>query len=209
MDGSGESSDQIRSTESAERARGAAHRPAVALAGGYGHPLHIYPAAVAIGTFVAALAFDIASRMGEGRAFGRPATWLVAIGVLSGVVAAVLGLIDFLRLTKGTRARQVATWHLILMDLVLLAFVVSFILRRNDDLQYLDGTPTGALVLSVVGVVLLVVGMWFGSTLVSSFGVRVADEDDQLAGYRPAASQGATSADEGSAQDSDSDVVVD
>jgi uncharacterized membrane protein len=170
---------------SAEQARDAAHRPAAAMVGGYGHPLHPLLAAVPIGAFVATLAFDLASKAGEGRAFGRPATWLAAIGVAAGVVAAIFGAVDFLRLPRGTRARRIGTWHLGTMLVVLALFGAGFAVRRADASQYLDGSPTAAVVLSAVGVVVLVVGAWLGATMVYSFGVRVADDEDQLLGYLP------------------------
>lgn len=182
-DASGSTEPGTKALEPAQ-ARDAAHRPGTKLAGGYGHPWHTLLATVPIGAFVGTLAFDIASKLGEGRAFGRPAVWLAAIGVVAGVVAAFVGILDFLRLTPGTRARQIATYHLILMDLVLLLFIISFILRKADSTHYLDGTPTAALVLSAVGVVVMVVGAWLGSTLVFSYGVRVVDEEDQLVGYQ-------------------------
>lgn len=175
--------DEAVDADEAVRARGAAHRPGTAVSGGYGHPLHTLLATVPIGAFVGTLAFDIASKLGEGRAFGRPASWLAVIGVVSGVVAAFFGVLDFLRIAPGTKARQVATLHLVLMDVVVLLFVVSFILRRADSTQYLTGTPVPAMVLSAVGVAVMVVGAWLGSTLVFSYGVRVVDDEDQLSGY--------------------------
>lgn len=170
----------------AERSRDAAHRPAVAAAGPYGHPLHPLLVTVPIGAFVATVAFDIVSKMGEGRAFGRPASWLAAMGIVSAVVAALFGMVDFLRIAKGTPARRIAVFHLVLMDSVIVLFIISFLLRRADETQYLDGTPTAALVVAVVGLVLLVAGGWLGGKLVYTFGVRVADQEDQLLGYLPA-----------------------
>jgi uncharacterized membrane protein len=169
----------------AERARNAAHRPTVAAAGPYGHPLHPLLVTVPIGAFVATFAFDIASLTVEGRAFGRAATWLSAIGIVTAVVAAAAGVLDFLRIAKGTPARRTAVWHLILMDVVVLLFVVGFFVRRADETQYLDGTPPLAVVLSGVAVVLLLVGGWLGGKLVYGYGVRVSDEHDQLTGYLP------------------------
>ena len=63
----------------ARRSMGAAHRPALAVSGSYGHPVHPLLVTVPIGAFVATLAFDIASRVVEGRAYGRPAVWLAAL----------------------------------------------------------------------------------------------------------------------------------
>lgn len=169
----------------AESDRDAAHRPGFAVSGSYGHPLHPLLVTVPIGAFVATLAFDIASKVIEGRAFGRPASWLAALGIVSAVVAALFGLADFLRIAKGTPARRTATWHLVLMDVVVLLFIASFVVRRADETQYLDGTPVLAIALAAVGVLVMVVGGWLGGRLVYSFGVRVAAEEDQLLGYLP------------------------
>ena len=166
--------------EQAERSMRAAHQPGTAAAGPYGHPIHPMLVTIPIGAFVATLAFDIASVTLEGRAYGRPAVWLSLIGIVSGLFASLFGLIDYRRLTKGTRAHAVATRHLILMDVVLLCFIVGFFVRRADPDQYLNGTPTVALVLSVVGVAILLVGGWLGGKLSYSYGSRVADESDQI-----------------------------
>jgi uncharacterized membrane protein len=167
-------------TEQARRSMAAAHRPGSAVAGPYGHPVHPLLVTIPIGAFVATLAFDIASVTVEGRAYGRPAVWLSAIGIVSAIVASLFGFLDFRRLTSGTRAHAVAVRHMVLMDVVLVCFIVGFFIRRADETQYLDGTPVAALVLSAVGVAVLVVGGWLGGRLAFSFGSRVADEQDQL-----------------------------
>ncbi|MGB6059393.1 MAG: hypothetical protein WBF71_14135, partial [Microthrixaceae bacterium] len=62
------------------------------------------------------------------------------------------------------------------------------ILRRSgsSSISYLaDGTATGAMAVAIVGLVLLLVGGWLGGRLVYTYGVRVADEQDQLAGHVP------------------------
>lgn len=158
----------------------AAHRPGSAAAGPYGHPIHPLLVTIPIGAFVATLAFDVASVAVEGRAYGRPAVWLSAIGIVSALAASLFGFLDFRRLTAGTRAHAAAVRHMILMDVVLLCFIVGFFIRRADSTEYLDGTPVPALVLSAVGVAVLVVGGWLGGKLAYSFGSRVADEQDQL-----------------------------
>ena len=168
-----------------ERARGAAHRPGNPLAGPYGHPTHPALVPIAIGAWVSAVAFDLASKFIEGRAYGRPAQWLVLIGIVVAVVAAVPGFLDYRRLTKGSKARKVATTHLIVMDVVLLCFIASFVIRRADEDRFLDGTPVPALVLSLIGLVGLGVGGWLGGELAYRYGVRVADEEDQIDGHRP------------------------
>ena len=173
------SADQA-SADQAERSMRAAHRPGSAVSGPYGRPVHPMLVTIPIGAFVATLAFDIASVAVEGRAYGRPAVWLSLIGIAFGLIASVFGLLDYRRLTKGTRAHAVATRHMILMDTVLVCFIIGFILRRADPDQYLNGTPTPALVLSVIGVAILLIGGWLGGKLSYSYGSRVADESDQI-----------------------------
>lgn len=165
--------------EQAERSMRAAHRPGVSAAGPYGRPFHPLLATVPVGAFVLTFAFDVASLVVEGRMYGRAATWLSAIGVVSGVVAAFFGLVDARRLTPGSRAHATATRHMVMMDVVLLCFVVGFFVRRADPDQYLDGTPPIAVALSAIGVVVLVAGAWIGGRLAYSYGTRVADEADQ------------------------------
>jgi uncharacterized membrane protein len=170
-----------------ERARSAAHRPALSVSGPYGRPIHPLLVTVPIGAWVAAVAFDVASLAVEGRAFGRAAQWLVAIGVVAAAVAAVFGFLDFRRLTKGTRAHKTAVTHMVLMDVALVLFIVSFVLRRADADQFLDGTPVLAFILAVVALVVLIGGAWLGGRLAYGFGVRVVDEEDQLVGHLPEA----------------------
>ncbi len=166
-----------------ERARSAAHRPALAVSGPYGRPVHPLLVTVPIGAWVSAVAFDIASLTVEGRAYGRAAQWLVAIGVVAGIVAAIFGFLDSRRLTKGTRAYKVAMTHMTLMGVALALFVVSFLLRRADADLFLDGTPLLAFGVAVVGLVVLIGGAWLGGRLTYGFGARVADEEDQLRGH--------------------------
>lgn len=174
--------DDVR-REQAQRSLATAHRPRNSLVGPYGRPLHPLLVTVPIGAFAATLAFDVASVLVEGRAFGRAATWLSAIGIVTGLLAAVFGFIDSRGLTPGTRAQATAVRHMILMGVTLLCFVVGFFIRRADSDQYLNGTPLAALALSVVGSAVLVVGAWIGGRLSYSDGVRVADERDQLGAH--------------------------
>lgn len=57
-------------------------RPASALAGSEGHPIHPILVTVPIGAWIASLVFDVASRVSDDPAtFGRGAMWLLVIGI--------------------------------------------------------------------------------------------------------------------------------
>jgi uncharacterized membrane protein len=88
---------------------------------------------------------------------------------------------DLLAVPGGTRARRVGFTHAVLNVLVLAAFVASFIWRadRGAELE----TTAGMYVLSGVALAALAVSGWLGGKLAYRFGVRVAEEDDQLEGY--------------------------
>lgn len=172
--------------QQALKAMRAAHRPAVAVTGPYGRPFHPLIATVPIGAWVCTVAFDVASKLSDGRAYARAAGWLCAIGIASSLVSAAIGMIDARRITAGTLASRGASVHRTLMVIALLLFVVSFIIRRMDASSYsylLDGTPVAAFVLSVIGLIVLIAGAMAGGRLVFSYGVRVMDEDDQINAY--------------------------
>ena len=159
-------------------------RPASPLAGSYGHPIHPILVTVPIGAWIASLVFDIASRASDDpETFSTGADWLVAIGVVGAVLAAVWGLLDYLRIPRGTRAFRVGTTHLLLNDVVLVLFVVSWLIRAGSDA---DETSIGLIALSVVALALLGVSGWLGGMLAYHYGVRVADEWTQSEGFATA-----------------------
>ena len=157
-------------------------RPRSSLAGSYGHPVHPILVTVPIGAWVASLVFDIASHVVDDGAqtYSDGAELLIAVGVIGAVLAAVWGLIDYLRIERGTPAFKVGTIHLVINDVVVVLFVISWIIRRNDD----DGATNGGLIaLSIVALALLSVSGWLGGKLAYRYGVRVVDEDTQSEGF--------------------------
>src|SRR4051794_6693473 len=86
-----------------------AKRPKSAAAGPYGHPFHPMMVTIPIGTWVASLVFDIAAKSSDTNAdaYARGALWLIGIGIVGAVLAAGLGLLDWLTIPKGTTASQV------------------------------------------------------------------------------------------------------
>ena len=159
-----------------------AKRPVTPVAGPYGHPFHPILVTIPIGAWIASLVFDILSRTADdGADFARGAYWLIAIGVVGALLAALFGLLDFLAIPKGTRARRVGLFHLGLNLTVVALFVASFIWRADRDAY--RPTSAGLFVLSGVALLLLAVSGWLGGMLAYRYGVRVADEDAQLEGY--------------------------
>jgi uncharacterized membrane protein len=160
-------------------------RPASLIAGSYGHPIHPILVTVPIGAWVASLVFDIASHVVEDGAptYSDGAELLVAIGVVGAILAAVWGLIDYLRIERGTQAFKVGTVHLAINVIVLVLFAISWIVRRNADDESTSG---GLIALSIVALALLSVSGWLGGKLAYRYGIRVADDDTQTEGFNSA-----------------------
>lgn len=158
-----------------------AKRPITRLAGPYGHPIHPMLIPVPIGAWVASFVFDLASRAtAEPQVFATGAFWLVGLGILGALVAALFGFMDLLTIPRGTRAFTNGIWHMSLNLTVTALFVVSFFLRQGT----LEGpVPPGIVWLSVVALLLLSVSGWIGGRLAYHYGVRVADEAEQSQGF--------------------------
>lgn len=138
---------------------------------------------VPIGAWVASLVFDVASRVSdEPGVFAEGSYWLIGLGVLGALAAAIFGFLDLVTIPRGTRAFRTALTHMSLNLAVVAAFAMSFVLRSGtvDDG---DQVKTGFIALSVVALVALGVSGWLGGKLAYRYGVRVADEQTQLEGY--------------------------
>ncbi|MBF6168860.1 DUF2231 domain-containing protein [Streptomyces gardneri] len=154
------------------------------LAGPYGHPFHPILVTVPIGTWVASLVFDIGSRIVDDPDFlAQGALWLIAIGVLGAVAAAAVGFLDLLAIPSGTPAFRTGLLHMSLNIAVTVAFAIGFLWRRAGDGPH-GPVALGPLLLSAISLVALGVSGYLGGKLAYHYGVRVADEASQAAGFR-------------------------
>lgn len=157
--------------------------PVTRLAGPYGHPFHPILVTVPIGAWVAAFVFDIVSRAGDDAVtFAKGAYWLIGVGIVGALVAAVFGLLDLLGIPTRTRAFRTGLVHMALNLTVVVVFAVGFVLRHSR-LHDADGTPVGLVGLAAVGLVLLAASGWLGGKLTYRYGVRVVDEATQADAY--------------------------
>jgi len=158
-----------------------AKRPRTRLAGPYGHPFHPVLVTVPIGAWVASLVFDLAALAADEEAtFAEGAYWLIVLGVVGAVVAAVFGLMDLLAIPRGTRAFRTGLTHMALNLTVVVLYVVNLAVRRASGYEEVD---TAGVVLSVIALVVLGASGWLGGKLSYTYGVRVAAERTQRDGY--------------------------
>lgn len=158
-----------------------AKQPRTILAGPYGHPFHPMLVTIPIGTWIASFVFDLAAVLGtEKEVFAAGAYWLIGIGIVGALAAAVLGLLDLLTIPRGTRAFRTGLTHMTLNLVVVALFVISFAMRAARGYE---APHAAAVVLSAVALVVLGASGWLGGKLAYHYGVRVAAEDVQREGF--------------------------
>jgi uncharacterized membrane protein len=137
-----------------------------------GHPLHPMLIVFPIATFSVAVVFDIIYLANGDGMFARFALWLIAVGVVTGLLAALFGLIDWLGLPSGSRAKRIGLIHGVGNVVIVGLFIVSWILRLGDPEYAPSILP---FVLGVAGVALALVTAWLGGELVYRLRVGVDD----------------------------------
>jgi uncharacterized membrane protein len=160
-------------------------QPITKAAGPYGHPFHPILVTIPIGAWVTSLVFDVISRINTAGSHSLvdAAYWLIAIGVIGAVVAALFGLMDLVGIPRGTPAFRVGLTHMGLNLGIVALFVANFFWRDSNHSYGLAKTPAGQLALSAVAIALLLVSGWLGGMLSYRYGVRVVDEATQAAGF--------------------------
>ena len=134
-----------------------------------GHPLHQMLIVFPLGLLVTSVAFDIVHFVTGNPRWADISFWMIAAGLIGGVLAAVPGVVDWAAIPSGTRAKAIGTWHGLGNVGVLTLFGVSLYLRSGDP----SAPPGVALLLSACGVLLGAATAWLGGELVDRLGVGV------------------------------------
>jgi uncharacterized membrane protein len=137
-----------------------------------GHPIHPMLVVVPLGLFIMSVIFDALYLWRGDATFALVAYWNIAAGVVGGLLAAVFGLIDWLAIPAGTRAKRIGLLHGGSMVVVVALFAFAWWTRYNA----IDVTPTTILFAIEVGALLLgSVAGWLGGELVDRLAVGVDD----------------------------------
>jgi len=136
-----------------------------------GHPIHPILVPFPVGLLTTSVIFDVAHLITGGARWAEISFWMVAVGVIGGLLAAVFGLIDWLGIPSGTRAKAIGLGHGLSNVLMVALFAASWLLRSGDP-----GDP-GVLpvFLSFAGVALVSLGGYLGGELVFRMGIGVAE----------------------------------
>lgn len=141
----------------------------------FGHPIHPMLIVFPLGLLATSLIFDIIHWITGNGFFSVVAFWMITAGVIGALLAAIFGLIDWLVIPAGTRAKQIGLWHGGGNVVIVVLFIVSWLIRLNAQ----SNPNVFAYILSVVGVVLALFTAWLGGELVDRLGVGV-DEGANL-----------------------------
>jgi len=127
----------------------------------FGHPLHLLLVSFAIACFCGALATDIAYAATADMMWADFSAWLLAVGIILGVIAALAGLVDLFR---HRRTRGPVLPFAIGCLLVLVLAVFDNLIHSRD--AWTSVVPLG-LALSAANVVVILITLWLGSAPVS------------------------------------------
>lgn len=138
-----------------------------------GHAVHQQLVVFPLGLLGTAVVFDLIGLATDDGRFASASYLMIAAGVLSGLAAAVFGLIDYVAIPRTTRARRVGLLHGAGNVVVLALFAGSWALRAGAE----DNVPgPGALVLALLALAVTIGTAWLGGELVGRLGVGVDDD---------------------------------
>ncbi|HEY8176666.1 MAG TPA: DUF2231 domain-containing protein [Gemmatimonadaceae bacterium] len=140
-----------------------------------GHAIHQMLIPYPLALLTTAIIFDVVHLFTGNPLWSTIAYWMIAAGIIGGLIAAIFGFLDWLAIPSRTRAKGVGSRHGIGNVVMVVLFAASWILRRPDP-----GAPTTvAFLLALAGGALSLYTGWLGGELVDRHGMAV-DEGANL-----------------------------
>ena len=134
-----------------------------------GHPIHPMLIVFPLGLLTMAAIFDIMYFCMHNGHLADVSYWMIASGIIGGLIAAVFGVIDWLGIPEGTRARYIGLIHGLSNVVVVILFIISWSMRRPRPTA-----PTmTAMTLGWVGIGIAFFAGWLGGELVYRLNVGV------------------------------------
>ena len=135
-----------------------------------GHPIHQQLIVFPLGLLGMAVIFDLISFWTDNPLWTQAAFYMIGAGIVTGLLAAVFGLADWLAIPRNTRAKRIGAVHGIGNVIVVLLFAVSFYFRWQDT----AGVPVPlGYACSFIGFGIALFTGWLGGELVNRLGVGV------------------------------------
>lgn len=124
------------------------------------HPLHPMIVPIPITLLPGALVTDIVYFATRDPLWAQMSYWFILVGLVSGLLAGILGAIDFLTIQRAKKSRA-GRIHAIGNIIALLLAALNLILRLGDPIMI----PIIGMILSGLTAILLAVTGWFGGQL--------------------------------------------
>lgn len=138
-----------------------------------GHGIHPMLIVFPLGLLTTAVIFDILYLFTDRTGFQISAAYIIAAGIIGGVIAALFGAVDWRAIPAGTRAKTIGAVHGLGNVVVLLLFLVSWAMRAGAT----NWEPSlAAIILGFAGLAVASVTAWLGGELVERLGVGVSAE---------------------------------
>jgi uncharacterized membrane protein len=136
-----------------------------------GHPIHQMLIPFPLGLLGMAVVFETIFLVWGNPTMATVSYWMIVAGIVGGLLAAPFGLVDWLAIPSGTRAKSVGALHGIGNLVVLLLFAASWWLRSDAPTR----PELAASVLAYAGAATSLLTAWLGGELVDRLSVGVDD----------------------------------
>ena len=97
-----------------------------------GHPIHQQLVVFPLGLLATAVVFDVLRLITDHDGFATASYYMIAAGIVFGLLAAVFGTIDYTAVPTGTRARRIGAMHGLGNVVVVVLFAVSWLLGPGN-----------------------------------------------------------------------------
>jgi uncharacterized membrane protein len=125
-----------------------------------------------LGLLGTAVIFDLIAKFTGNQGLYGVSYWMMAAGVVGGLLAAIFGFMDWMGIKPGTRAKKIGGYHGLGNLAVVLLFALSWWMRSNDQSRIPGAVE---FTLSLLGFLLALVTGWLGGELVYRLGMAVEE----------------------------------
>jgi uncharacterized membrane protein len=136
-----------------------------------GHAIHQMLIPYPLALLTTGIIFDVIRIFTGNPQWGTIAHWMIAAGIIGGLLAAVFGFLDWRAIPATTRAKRVGKLHGVGNVVMVVLFAAAWLVRRADP-----GNPTAmSLILELAGGALSLGTAWLGGELVAQHGIGIND----------------------------------